>query len=421
MTFNFQELWSFYAKVCAAAGILTFMKPEDQTIFLKLYQKLCQFVFSLFVLSMVYTLVTQHTHLIVVIIASSGLVIYFAISAGPILLHLNHDEFMTVISWCQSFHNNNAHFDPKLEDLGKKFFEIAGHKSMKMMKIFSFLLAFDGFACTILFTFVANLLPGDTLLAEYQPPLPFDVPFYNNEQATPESFRINLFIQTAGIINGTLLGSVVMSIYFVIFIHLLTYLDVVLAIVGEFNGCLIGRKRNELLDSGEFVEVLYQIQETLESEADEFSTYTKIIVDMCSQFHEQMATFSDFSSLIFLIWECTSLFTTFISGIILLLEQEHIVLAIGVSMANFFYLIVCYVNSKILTKMSNINDALYNLPWYCMRPSERRKILLAKHTMDVQIGFSSGGFHDLNLEQFMNVTNPHNANSSLKLNRLIVI
>lgn len=54
--------------------------------------------------------------------------------------------------------------------------------------------------------------------------------------------------------------------------------------------------------------------------------------------------------------------------------------------------------------MTKINDALYNLPWYFMPPSERRMILMAKHTFDVQNGFNAGGIHELNLEQFKNVT-----------------
>lgn len=55
-------------------------------------------------------------------------------------------------------------------------------------------------------------------------------------------------------------------------------------------------------------------------------------------------------------------------------------------------------------QISKINDALYNLPWYFMPPSERRMILMAKYTFDVQNGFCSGGIHELNLEQFKHTT-----------------
>ncbi|XP_037043824.1 uncharacterized protein LOC119079856 isoform X2 [Bradysia coprophila] len=371
-----------------------------------MYQKFCQLFFSLFVFSQAYTLATQYTDLTVVIIAGAGLVIFVAVATGPIQLIRNHDNFMAIIQWCRALHKNGQHFHPTLRQFTANHLNVAGHKSMKIMKIFTYLLAFDGLATTILFTTLANLLPiGDLLLEKYHPPFPFDVPFHS--AAIWESFLINLVVQTLGIVNGTLLGNAVMSIYCVIFIHLLAFLDVILTAVENFNDSLKRKFRKEFFEMDtieEFDQILGEIGEDCEWDDEGIKEHIKIIVDMCSEFNDQLEKFSDLSSPIFLAWEFTSLFTTFICGIILLLERQHFILSLGVLMANIFFFAICLVNDLILDKISKINDGLYNLPWYFMKPSERRMVLMAKSTFNVQVGFTAGGIHDLNLEQFKSIT-----------------
>lgn len=286
MAFNFGKLWSFYGKACAAAGILKFLEPEKRTRLLTVYQKFCQFFFTLFVVSMIYTLATQYSNLVVIIIAGAGIVIYFAVGVGPILLVTNYNEFIGLIEWCRAIHDNEDYFHRKVRLVAKRCFSITGHRSMKILKIFTLVLVFDGFACTILFTVISNILPDGMLLEKYHPPFPFDLPFLN--EATWKSFTINLVIQTVGIVNGVLLGNAVMSIYFVIFLHLLTYLDVILEVVNNFDYAMKWKYRKELIESEQFGEVLTEILEDLEPspELNEFSVYTRIIVDMCSEFHK---------------------------------------------------------------------------------------------------------------------------------------
>lgn len=288
MAFSFDSLWCFYTKACAAAGILRFLEPKRRTRCLKIYQKFCQFFFLVFVFSLTYTLATQRENLIIVIIAGAGIVIYFAVGAGPIRLCTSYDDFLGIIQWCSGLHNDGELFDKIVRPFAINHFEVAGQKSMKIMKILTYVLLFDGFATTILFTIFANLLPGEILLEKYQPPLPFDVPFHNG--MTWKSFLANVIIQTMGIVNGTLLGNVVMSIYCVIFVHLLAYLDVILVVVGQLDDFLKYRYRREFYETENYdilVEILNEIEDSLEPPPINDSTiYIKIIVDMCSEFNE---------------------------------------------------------------------------------------------------------------------------------------
>lgn len=286
-TFSFNSLWSFYSTACAAAGILRFLEPEKRTRSLRIYQKFCQFSISLFVFSTTYTLATQMNNLTVVIIAGAGIVIFFAVCAGPIRLCTSYDDLMAIINWCSDLHNNGERFDRIVRPFAMNHFDAAGQKSMKIMKTFTYVLVFDGFATTILFTIVANLLPGEILLEKYHPPFPFDVPFHG--EATWKSFLVNLIIQSAGIVNGTLLGNVVMSIYCVIFVHLLAYLDVILVAVAQLDDFLKCKYRGELFESGEcdtFVEILNEVEENLGPPVNDLTAHIKIIVNMCSEFNE---------------------------------------------------------------------------------------------------------------------------------------
>lgn len=56
------------------------------------------------------------------------------------------------------------------------------------------------------------------------------------------------------------------------------------------------------------------------------------------------------------------------------------------------------------TQIDAIDEALYDLPWYEMSPTQRSKILLTKQNITINAQFTAGGIHELTLERFKSVT-----------------
>lgn len=92
--------------------------------------------------------------------------------------------------------------------------------------------------------------------------------------------------------------------------------------------------------------------------------------------------------------------TIFIGGIIILIEKEHYSLSVSFLGTAAFFFPCCYINEKVIDKLLEVSDALYDLPWYLMPPKDRRELLLALNCGFVTGGFTAADMHDLTIERF---------------------
>lgn len=92
--------------------------------------------------------------------------------------------------------------------------------------------------------------------------------------------------------------------------------------------------------------------------------------------------------------------TIFIGGIIILIEKEHYSLSVSFLGTASFFFPCCYINEKVIDKLSEVADALYDLPWYYLSVKDRRELLLALNCGFVTGGFTAADFHDVTLERF---------------------
>lgn len=95
--------------------------------------------------------------------------------------------------------------------------------------------------------------------------------------------------------------------------------------------------------------------------------------------------------------------TIFIGGIIILIEKEHYNLCVSCLGTAAFFFPCCYVNEKMIDKLMEVSDALYDLPWWHLSVKERRTLLLAMNCGFVTGGYTAADMHDLTLERFSTV------------------
>lgn len=295
---KFDELWYLFVKICNAGGILSFNKSIGQKQLswkLKLHSKFCVTAVSVFVMTMLYTLLTVTNNFVVTIFTCAGLMIYIAVTFGPIRLTWEYEKFIEVIAWCRGLHEDE-NIDHNVQQIAKKKFDKTFYWSMKVMKYATRLLVLDAFFVTVVFAAVAQLLPGDMLLAKYRAPMPFILPVKN--QDTWVVFFVNTLIQFCGNYVGTVLGGLLMSIFISIFMHFMAYLDVILEVIDnakDFNKiqCSIVKVAGSNDRDADLIEVLREIDEKCVNQdgtimnqgLNDFDYFIQVVVDMLADFY----------------------------------------------------------------------------------------------------------------------------------------
>lgn len=120
-----------------------------------------------------------------------------------------------------------------------------------------------------------------------------------------------------------------------------------------------------------------------------------------------------------LLMELLCFASIFIAGIIILIAKQNYSLCISCLGTAAFFFPPCYFNEKILDKLAEVPEALYDLPWHCMTIKERRTLLVALNCTYVTGGYHAADIHDLSLERFSTVVRAAYSNC-LVLKDLIV-
>lgn len=68
-----------------------------------------------------------------------------------------------------------------------------------------------------------------------------------------------------------------------------------------------------------------------------------------------------------------------------------------------FVFIMSWINERIQTKLSEIYEALYGLPWYSYTVEEQKLCLLVLQCNQLKMGLNAGGLHQITLEGFAKV------------------
>lgn len=158
---------------------------------------------------------------------------------------------------------------------------------------------------------------------------------------------------------------------------------------------------------------------------------TKIFIIISLRLHSK---FNNLIKYISFTWELETFAVIFVCGMIILLERTHYVLGIGSIAGGLFFLLICFVNEKIIekvgkdnVKLSNkaqsfkyyfylhfsqqialISNAIYDLPWYALKPKERRMIFMLMNFNEMNL--TAADFHSVTFERLTTVYNAAQSN-----------
>ncbi|XP_063698008.1 uncharacterized protein LOC134828948 [Culicoides brevitarsis] len=131
-----------------------------------------------------------------------------------------------------------------------------------------------------------------------------------------------------------------------------------------------------------------------------FAEWTQILNDMISDVNSTITYLANLLAFPILTVEFASLASLFISGLIFTVVKQQQLFAIAVNIVSLLLFITCYFNEKFLEKLDDINEALYDLPWYELNLKQRKQLMLLMHCDKIQRGFTAAVIHDLTIERF---------------------
>lgn len=91
---------------------------------------------------------------------------------------------------------------------------------------------------------------------------------------------------------------------------------------------------------------------------------------------------------------------TFIGGLIILVEKESYSLCISCVGTVTFTYVTCQMNEKLLDKIQEVQEAMYDIPWYHLTVKEQQFLRMAMNINFIDSGYNVLQMHSMSFERF---------------------
>lgn len=75
-------------------------------------------------------------------------------------------------------------------------------------------------------------------------------------------------------------------------------------------------------------------------------------------------------------------------------------MAVPMNVITCFYFLMSLFNDRIQTKLENVHEAIYDLPWYNYTIKQRKHYLLILQCNQIKMKLRAAGLYEVSLEQF---------------------
>lgn len=395
---GFSEVWDLLKQVDYFAGTFLFGPPEKPTWKDKLLSlTLVSAGLNITILIFCMMLLSKFTLISIILGLSIGTVTSVVCYVTWTLIK-NKTDVVAFVDWCKKLNDVAEKFHPVVRDIASTHLEIVQERLLKYIKLFRACMYVDAFAITVGFALFGLFLP-ERLYPKFSLPLPLAYPFSGHK--TWLTCLVGTIGQYKMCLDFSALISLLSGVFCCIIMHILAFLDIVKATIRLMKDKMVMKLVVEVEPSKMPVTV-----ETLDPETlSDMNEWIKIIVEMISDISQFMSKLSEFLSKPLLLAELGSFGCLFFTGMIFLVIHQQYVVAIGALWFPAFLLLVCYANEKMMDGFSDIQYELYDIPWYAMRPKERKTLMITMECGNIQGGFNAGKFHVLNIERFGTMLN----------------
>lgn len=365
---NFERIWKILKGLDAAIGVFAFKDSAQRTILenlLKLTVPRHVFLWSFLVVS---TLILTDFQLISVILTGSTSTVMLA--CYTVIIISKKTTFKKVIKWCEKLYDVEEKYHKVVQKSAETHLISIETRVTKILKWLRIVLYIDAVGFTFGFAIIGYFLP-DIIYPKFSLPVPFYMPF--EKQDTWLTFMTTVVVQTIVAVDTATMAIYLWGVGLCGLIHILGYLELV----------------QEMAD-----------QITLDNNSISFEEWIRILNQMISDVNSVISWFGTLYALPYFFVEIATLGALFICGLIFTVVRQQYFFAVGITVVCALFFVACYANEKILEKLGNINETLYDTRWYELKSKQRKMLLILMNCDKIQRGFTAVGLHDLTLERF---------------------
>lgn len=298
-----------------------------------------------------------------------------------LILNCNKTKVMKLIDWCKKMYdpeNYSLMFGESTYKIAKKHIYKAYKRTTLMLKWSPIIIHANTAIATLGVGVIALFLP-ETIHKRYNLPVPFYLPFKNQE--TWLHYGITVVAQCGSGISLSAVVTLDFGVFMCVVLHIFSYLDTVHSIVG----------------------VIKQELEAGEKTQKELEDCSKIVTEMMTEVVEIATILGSLYSTFCLLIEMSAFGSMVMAGLIFLVVHQQRAIAVSILLATVLCYIFCFLSEKLDEKFSDIADTLYDIPWYALPPNQRKIVLRTMMCGAVQIKFKASGFHYVTLERFLDI------------------
>lgn len=391
---DFEEVYEIAKQIDRMLGVLLFKKEgvrrtwQENILLLTIPSNV-----ALLLVFGLTTLLVSKFSLISILMCSSITIVIVTHYFGILVIVQHRHEILGFYEWCRNMYNIDKNYHPVQWRRAKFNIRYVHKWTIRLFKWMRILLYSDAFAITILISIVGSYLP-DHIYPDFLAPLPYILPFENNK--TWPAFIVTVLCQYKCAVDLCSFSIFVFGMFYIVSFCILTYLNIIHDTV-QMMGMQI---RDEYEKEERIVDDIDAIKFDLNGITLTLPEWNKIIVDQINDVNVIVTAFSNVFSIFFLNLEFSSFGALFIFGLEFLVVQEQYSYAFGVLTIAMFLFTFCFINEKIVEKMTVIQHALYDIPWYYVAPKDRQFLVTALFCGTIQKGLTAAGLHSLSIERY---------------------
>ncbi|XP_063697534.1 uncharacterized protein LOC134828485 [Culicoides brevitarsis] len=356
---------------------------KDSSYQRTLYEKYLAFALPIKIFLLIFMIVSTafvtHFEFLSMIFCVSLLTVYLCLYSILTKFSRNRKVLQGLVAWCESLYKVEEKFDKSIKDTVTTHLIQMKKWTVIIVPALQITLACLSLTITFAFAVITLFLP-EHIYPKFSPPIPYYLPFPN--QKTWPAYIITVSVHTQAGLHAATLTSFVFGFFYAIVIHILGVLDMVLDSIKLLKAELLEKiKRRESLSTSSF------------------DNWMRIIVDMIADVNEVVSTLSNLYAEYFLLLEFTSFATLFIAGLIVTVVKTQYFM-VFLTCYNVMFYTVCYIHEKVLKKLNDITDAMYDLPWEHLNARQGKTLALAMKCNQVQKGFMAAAIHTITIERF---------------------
>ncbi|XP_063709139.1 uncharacterized protein LOC134837683 [Culicoides brevitarsis] len=397
---SFDRIWKLIQESDITFGSFLFTKEaqvKSPSVIVKLLKLQTPLNAFLIAFGMISTVVMTNFNITSVIFCLTVSVTSCGFFLSYWILIISRQGIKDLLEWCRKLYDVNRKFQGEVKVIAENRLVQTEAFTVKVFKWIRNLLLFNGIFCCTGGSIISFFLPDD-IVPKFEIPVPFMLPF--PDQHTWICFITSVVVCQIALVYIAL-GIIFLSFLFLcITLHILGFCDVILESIEEMKNDLEARTEEIRESYAETSTALPFLRQKVPLNDKKFENWIKCITSMIVDVNTVILKMYRIFTYLALIIEIVSLSNLFLTGLIIIIVKSQYFFAVSGNVCLVILFGTCYINEVIRDKFDEIEEALYDLPWYAIDVKHQKILLVMLQCDKIQLGLTAAGIHEMTIERF---------------------